>query len=68
MRWIAALFVFASIGWSALYLNGIILVGRFIHWRFSALDWAQIAVVGLGPLALTLMIVIMARRRKRISN
>jgi len=67
MRWIAALLVVASIGWSAFYLNGLILIGRFIHWRFSAFDWAQAAVVGLGPLALTLAIIIIVRRRL-ISN
>lgn len=64
MRWIALLCVLASVGWSAFYLNGLVVIGRFIHWRFSALDWAQAAVVGLGPLALALMVVALVRRRR----
>ena len=54
-----------ALGWAAFYFHTVFILGSFIHWRFTPLDWAEAIVVGVGPMALSLVIGLRGLRRLR---
>ena len=71
IRFLGAFSHFASLAWAAFYIYEATVVGEFISWRFTAADWAQIVLVGVGPLGLAVAATAVARNfasRLRITN
>jgi hypothetical protein len=53
----SALLILTSLIWVAYHLYHAALLGELIGWRSTAADWAQGALVGLGPLAAAIAVV-----------
>jgi len=67
--WIGTALCLAALGWAAFYFYEAFLIGSMIHWRFTAPEYGQAALVGIGPLALTVTaITLMTGKLRRQSK